>query len=87
MDPEKNSQSQSPEKPTAAPPPRSAPQTFFSVLAVVIFVLVLAALIVPNLMSRKEKGQEKASGTCEKMSFEERGVGMRVGEYVTCVAW
>lgn len=27
------------------------------------------------------------SGTCEKMYFEERGVGTMVGEYVTFVGW
>ena len=26
-------------------------------------------------------------GTCEKMYFEERGVGTMVGEYVTFVGW
>ena len=30
---------------------------------------------------------ETVSGTCEKMYFEERGVGTMVGEYVTFVGW
>jgi len=29
----------------------------------------------------------RVSGTCEKMYFEERGVGTMVGEYVTIVGW
>ena len=33
-----------------------------------------------------EKGR-KVSGTCEKMCFEERGVGTMVGEWVTFVGW
>ncbi len=43
-------------------------------------------------MRRREKGRkgvrgERVSGTCEKMYFEERGVGTMVGEYVTIVGW
>jgi len=30
---------------------------------------------------------QEVTGTCEKMCFEERGVGTMVGEYVTFVGW
>jgi len=35
----------------------------------------------------RKGGGERVSGTCEKMYFEERGVGTMVGEYVTIVGW